>query len=46
LPRAERRSRPTSRFNILADWLREGDPGSCVGEIVRDAGLSFGSEHA
>src|SRR6516162_9307321 len=30
-------------LNVLADWVREGDPGSCLGEIVRDAGLTFGS---
>jgi hypothetical protein len=31
-------------LNILADWVREGDPGSCVGEIVRDAGLNVSGE--
>jgi hypothetical protein len=30
-------------LNILADYVREGDPGNCLGEIVRDAGLTFGS---
>jgi hypothetical protein len=29
-------------LNVLADWVREGDPGSCLGEIVRDAGMGFG----
>ena len=29
---------------IVGDWVREGDPGTAVGEIVRDAGMSFGSE--
>jgi hypothetical protein len=27
---------------ILADWIREGDPGAVVGEIVRDAGWAVG----
>ena len=29
---------------IVGDWVREGDPGTAVGEIVRDASLSFGTE--
>jgi hypothetical protein len=31
-------------LHILADYVREGDPGTCVPNIVRDAGLAFGSE--
>jgi hypothetical protein len=31
-------------LNILADWAREGDPGSCVAEIVRDACMTVGTE--
>jgi hypothetical protein len=31
-------------LNVLADWVREGDPGTCVAEIVRDAGMRFGTE--
>jgi hypothetical protein len=31
-------------LNILAAWVREGDPGSCVGEIVRDAAYLVGPE--
>jgi len=26
-------------LHVLADWVREGDPGACVGEIVREAAL-------
>jgi hypothetical protein len=29
-------------LHILADWVREGDPGAVVGELVRDAGLAIG----
>jgi hypothetical protein len=29
-------------LHILADWVREGDPGAVLGEIVRDAGLAVG----
>jgi hypothetical protein len=31
-------------LNILADYVREGDPGSALAEIVRDAGLTFGEQ--
>jgi hypothetical protein len=31
-------------LNILAAWVREGDPGAVVAEIVRDAGLSIGAD--
>ena len=31
-------------FHILADWVREGDPGAVVGELVRDAGLAVGRQ--
>jgi hypothetical protein len=31
-------------LTILAAWVREGDPGAVVAEIVRDAGLSIGTE--
>jgi hypothetical protein len=31
-------------LNVLADWVREGDPGSSLGEIVRDTGMRFGTE--
>ena len=31
-------------LNILAAWVREGDPGAVVAEVVRDAGLSIGAE--
>jgi len=30
-------------LNILADWVREGDPGSALPEIMRDAGMRFGT---
>lgn len=29
-------------FNVLADWVREGDPGAVLGGIVADAGLEAG----
>jgi hypothetical protein len=29
---------------VLADWVREGDPGAVVGEVVRDAGLAAGRQ--
>jgi hypothetical protein len=29
---------------ILADWVREGDPGAVVAELVRDAGLAVGRQ--
>jgi hypothetical protein len=31
-------------LNILAAWVREGDPGTVVAEIARDASLSIGTE--
>jgi hypothetical protein len=31
-------------LNVLADWVREGDPGSSLSEVVRDAGMCFGTE--
>jgi hypothetical protein len=31
-------------LNILADWVREGDPGAVVAELVRDAGLALGRQ--
>src|SRR6516164_3478427 len=30
-------------LNVLADWVREGDPGSALAEIMRDAGMRFGT---
>ena len=30
-------------LHILADWVREGDPGSALPEIIRDAGMRFGT---
>src|SRR6516164_3573094 len=30
-------------LHILADWVREGDPGSALAEILRDAGMRFGT---
>ena len=27
------------RLTVLADYLREGDPGSCVGDIIKEASL-------
>jgi hypothetical protein len=30
-------------LNVLADWVREGDPGSALAEILRDAGMRFGT---
>src|SRR6516225_5023100 len=30
-------------LHILADWVREGDPGSALPEIMRDAGMRFGT---
>ena len=31
-------------LHILADWVREGDPGAVVAEVVRDAGLAVGRQ--
>jgi hypothetical protein len=30
------------RVNVLADWLREGDPGTVLGDIVAAAGIELG----
>jgi hypothetical protein len=31
-------------LHILADWVREGDPGAVVAELVRDAALAVGRQ--
>jgi hypothetical protein len=31
-------------LHILADWVREGDPGAVLAEIVRDASLAVGRQ--